>query len=314
MKFFVIGGAGFIGSVLVEKILSKKGNSVTIYDNLSSGKLRYIKKYQNNKNFSFIRGNILNLKKLEKAMKGSKFVYHLAANPDIRLGTKNTKLDFQINTVGTINVLDAMLSNKIRYIAFASTSAVFGMASVIPTPEHYGPCFPESLYGASKLACEGFISAYANIFDLKAWIFRFANITGYPSTHGILFDFYQKINSNPKELEVLGDGNQAKSYITNEMVVDAMDKVVDRTWNLKQKVLLYNIGNDDKISVKEITQIFLNENKLRPKIRYTGGKGGWKGDIPTMALNISKIKKIGWHPHETSKACIVKSIQKIKEV
>lgn len=313
MKYFIIGGAGFIGSVLVGKILKTKNNKVTVYDNLSSGKLEHLKNFKKNPNFSFIKGSILQSQKLRKAMKDSDFVYHLAANPDIRLGSAKTRLDFEINTIGTLNVLEAMIKNRIKKMAFASTSTVFGNPSKIPTPENYGPCLPESLYGASKLACEGFISAYAHLFDMKVWIFRFANITGFPATHGILFDFYNKIKKNPNQLEVLGDGNQAKSYVTNQMLVDAMELTIKKTYDKKQKVFLYNAGNEDKISIKEITELFLYENKLKSKIRYTGGTGGWKGDIPIMTLDISKIKKLGWKPNKTSKECILEAISRIRE-
>lgn len=312
MKYFVIGGAGFIGSVLVNKLL-KKGNKVTVYDNLSSGNIEHIKKSKQNRNFSFIKGNILQSQRLEKAMADHNFVYHLAANPDIKMGTEKKRLDFDINTVGTLNVLEKMVANNIKKIAFASTSTVFGTPSKMPTPENYGPCLPESLYGASKLACEGFISAYAHLFDMQAWIFRFANITGSPATHGILFDFYKKIEKNQKKLEVLGDGRQSKSYVTNHMLVDAMETVINKTINAKKNVFLYNVGNYDWISVREIAELFLKKNKLHAKLHYTGGKVGWKGDIPKMRLDISKIRKIGWNPDKASRACIVEAIQMIRE-
>ena len=313
MRYLVTGGAGFIGSVLVEKILGRKGNKVTVYDNLSSGKLEHIDDFREDKNFSFIKGDILNLNKLKEVMNKHDFVYHLAANPDIRLGTQQTRLDFKINTIGTLNVLEAMIKNGVKMIAFASTSTVFGTPSEIPTLEDYGPCLPESLYGASKLACEGFVSAYAYLFGVKAWIFRFANITGSPATHGIIFDFYNKVRKNPKELEVLGDGNQTKSYVTNRMLVDAMELSIRKTINQKQKIFLYNIGNEDKISVKNITKIFLKENKLTSKVRYTGGKIGWKGDVAMMRLDISKIKRLGWKPNKTSRQCIVETVRQISE-
>jgi len=253
------------------------------------------------------------LNRLKEVMNKHDFVYHLAANPDIRLGTQQTRLDFKINTIGTLNVLEAMIKNGVKMIAFASTSTVFGTPSEIPTPEDYGPCLPESLYGASKLACEGFVSAYAHLFGVKAWIFRFANITGSPATHGIIFDFYNKVRKNPKELEVLGDGNQTKSYVTNRMLVDAMELSIRKTINQKQKIFLYNIGNEDKISVKNITKIFLKENKLTSKVRYTGGKIGWKGDVAMMRLDISKIKRLGWKPNKTSRECIVETVRQISE-
>jgi len=308
MKYFVIGGAGFIGSSLVKQLL-KDNKPVTVYDDLSSGKFEYIKECTSNKYFKFIKGDIMDFNKLCKAMKGQQFVYHLAANPEVRLGEKDTRIDFQINTIGTLNVLDSIVKNKIKKLAFTSSSAVFGIPSIIPTPEDYGPSLPESFYGASKLASEGFISVYAKIFKIKTWIFKLANITGEPLTHGIIFDFIKKINKNPKELEVLGDGNQEKSYVTNRMLVDAMQYVIKKTMKNKESVLLYNIGNDDKIKVKKIAELFIKTNKLSSKLKYTGGKVGWKGDVPLMQLSIKKIKKIGWKPSKSSEECVLESIK-----
>jgi len=181
MKYFVTGGAGFIGSELVNQLL-KEGNNVTVYDNLSLGKKKNLNEFKFKPNFKFIKGDILNIKKLAKSMYGHEFVYHLAANSDIKESVKDTKKDFQVNTIGTLNVLNSMLRNKIKQLAFTSTSAVFGIPTIVPTPENYGPSLPVSLYGASKLACEGFISTYSNLFQLKTWIFRLANITGTPLT------------------------------------------------------------------------------------------------------------------------------------
>ena len=310
MKYFVIGGAGFIGNELVRTLLSKIGNHVTVYDDLSSGKLKYINNFKNKKNFDFIKGNILNQKHLTKSIKGHDFVFHLAANPDIRVGLKETRTDFEINTIGTLNVLDAMIDQEVNKIAFTSTSTVFGTPTKIPTPETYGPPLAESFYGASKLACEGYISAYSNMHNIKSWIFRLANITGYPATHGVIYDFYKKIEKNPKKLEVLGDGNQKKSYITNDMLADAMFLVIKKTINKKGKVWLYNVGNEDNISVREITNLFLNLNHIEPQVEYAGEKVGWKGDVPFMKLDIKKIKQLGWKPKKNSEQCIIESIKK----
>ena len=241
-------------------------------------------------------------------MKNCDFVYHLAANSDVRKGERKTRLDFEINTIGTLNVLDSMIKNKIRKLVFTSTSTVFGIPTIIPTSEDYGPAMPISLYGASKLACEGFISAYAYMYGLKAWIFRLANITGKPATHGIIYDFYKKIKKNSSVLEVLGNGNQKKSYITNEMLVDAIQYVIKNTKKKKDFVFLYNIGNDDTIKVRETAELFVRFNKLGTRLKFTGGKGGWKGDVPLMHLSISKIKKMGWKPQKSSKKCIEDSI------
>jgi len=306
-RYFITGGAGFIGSVLVNKLL-KDRNHVIVYDNLSSGKLIHLKAYKSNPNFKFIKGDILNDRKLTNSMKNCQMVYHLAANSDVRKGQKETRVDFDVNTYGTLNILDSIVKNKIKKIVFTSSSAVFGIPNLIPTSEKYGPCLPISFYGASKLACEGFISAYAYMYGLKAWIFRLANITGKPATHGIIYDFYKKIKKNSSVLEVLGNGNQKKSYITNEMLVDTIQYVIKNTEKKKDFVFLYNIGNDDTIKVREIAELFVSSNKLGTRLKFTGGKGGWKGDVPLMQLSISKIKKMGWKPQNSSKECIEDSI------
>jgi len=171
---------------------------------------------------------------------------------------------------------------------------------------------PASFYGASKLSCEGFISSYSEIFGLKAWIFRFANITGIPATHGIIHDFVKKIKNNPNELKVLGDGNQEKSYITNTMLVDSMEYIIKKTKSKKERIFLYNIGNNDKVTVRKITELFVSINQLNPKIKFTGGKVGWKGDVPLMQLDNKKIKKLGWKPEKNSTECISYSISQNK--
>lgn len=306
MKFFVTGGAGFIGSKLVERLL-EKNEKVTVFDNFSLGKKKFLD--LDNKNLRIIKGDILDHLNLQKSMRGHDFVYHLAANSDILAGLNNSRLDFKINTLGLLNVLDSMVKNKIKKLVFASSSAVFGYPTKFPTPENYGPCLPESYYGASKLACEGFASAYSNIHDIKTWIFRFANITGSPATHGIIFDFMKKLKKRSQKLEVLGNGLQKKSYITNEMLVDAILTIVKKTKNNKQKILLYNIGNMDDISIRDIAKIFLKEKNSVKKIRYMGGKSGWIGDVPKMRLDIKKIKTEGWEPDKNSRDCIIDSIQ-----
>jgi len=306
MKYFVTGGAGFIGSVLVKRLL-EKNHLVTVFDNFSLGKQRFLDK--KNPNLKIIRGDIRNLQTVENSIKNHEFVYHLAANSDIPAGIKNAKLDFDINTIGTLNILNSMVKHKIKNFVFASSSAVFGFPSKFPTSEDYGPCLPESFYGASKLAAEGYISSFATIHGIKSWIFRFANITGSPATHGIIFDFMKKLQKSSKQFEVLGNGLQEKSYITNEMLIDGILKIITKTKTNKQKILLYNIGNNDSIKVKEIVKLFLKEHNSNKTITYTGGKGGWKGDVHKMRLDIKKIKKIGWSPSKNSKECIIETIQ-----
>lgn len=311
MKYFVTGGTGFIGSALVKQLI-KNNHKIIVYDNLSSGNLNFLDDFKKNTNFQFIKGDILDSKKLEKSMKNCDFVFHLAANPDIRQGTMNKRLDLNINTIGTINVLDAMSKNKISKLAFTSSSTVFGLPSEYPTDENYGPSLPISLYGASKLACEAYISSYAYLFNIKSWIFRLANITGKPATHGIIFDFSKKIKKNKKTLVVLGDGNQEKSYLTNTLLVDAMLFVIKKTQKTNNSIFVYNLGNDDKIKIRQIAKLFVKELGYGTKLTFTGGKGGWKGDVPKMYLSNKKLKHLGWKPTLTSKECILEAIRSIK--
>jgi len=306
MRYFVTGGAGFIGSVLVKRLL-EKNHQVTVFDNFSLGKQKFLD--TKNPNLKIIRGDIRNLHLLDKSIKNHDFVYHLAANSDIPAGIKNTKLDFEINTIGTLNILNSMSKHNLKNLVFASSSTVFGFPSKFPTSEDYGPCLPESFYGASKLAAEGYISSFATLYGIKSWIFRFANITGSPATHGIIFDFMKKLQKPSKQFKVLGNGFQEKSYITNDMLIDAMFKIIQNTRKNKQKVLLYNIGNNDVIQIKDIAEIFLKEHNSDKKIVYSGGQGGWKGDVHKMRLDIKKIKKEGWAPNKNSKECILEAIR-----
>lgn len=304
MKFLVTGGAGFIGSHIVD-ILVKYGNEVVVYDNLSTGKLDFINHHKDKKSFSFIRADLLDSNKLNEAMKGVDFVYHMASNADIRHGTIDTRLDLEQNTLATYNVLEAMRIGNVKNIAFASSSVVYGEADVFPTPENYGPLIPISLYGASKLACEGLISAYSSIFGFRSWIFRFANIVGSRQTHGVLVDFIDKLRKNPLELEILGDGGQRKSYMLVEECVDALLYCVEQA---KDVVNIFNLGSQDQISVSRIAEILIEELGLeKTVVKYTGGKRGWPGDVPKMMLSIKKLNNLGWKTRYTSEEAIKKA-------
>src|SRR4030067_2169815 len=226
-KIIVTGGAGFIGSNLVDRLLLR-GNEVIVIDNLSSGKMEFLKEHIENPDFKFIRLDLLKLDDLKKTVKDADAVFHLAANPDVRLGASDTKVHLEQNIIVTYNLLEAMRVNKIKNILFTSTSTIYGEATIIPTPENYGPLVPISLYGASKLACEALITSYCSTFDMRSWIFRFANIVGERGTHGIIIDFINKLRKNPEILEILGDGKQNKSYIhvydCVEAILFAMEK------------------------------------------------------------------------------------------
>lgn len=304
-KYFITGGAGFIGSHLTDYLI-KKGN-VVVYDNLSSGSKDFINHYFKKNNFRFIKGDLLDEKSLSRAIKGSDFIFHLAANPDIQLSVKKPELDFRQGTLATFNLLEAMRKNNIKKIAFSSSSTVFGEPKVMPTPEDYAPLLPISTYGASKLASEGLIASYCHIYGFQAWIFRFANVIGPRLTHGAIYDFIKKLENNKKTLEVLGDGRQKKSYIHVKDCVEGMLYCADKS---KEKINLFNLGTADRMTVKEIAEILLKEMGLsKTKIVFTGGSRGWHGDVPQMLLDITKIKKLGWKPKYNSKEAVIETIK-----
>jgi UDP-glucose 4-epimerase len=301
-KIIVTGGAGFIGSHLVDRLLSQN-YEVTVIDNLSSGRMEFLEAHTSDKNFKFIKLDLIELEKLKKAIQGADMVFHLAANPDVRLGAENTKIHLEQNIIATYNVLEAMRINKLKNIVFTSTSTVYGEAGIIPTPENYGPLIPISLYGASKLACEALITSYCGSFDMKSWILRFANIVGERSTHGIIVDFINKLKNNPSSLEILGDGQQRKSYLH---VSDCVDAILFAVENSDGMANIFNMGSEDTINSTEIGEIVVKEMGLKDvKFTYTGGKRGWVGDVPRMLLSIDKLKALGWMPVHNSKSSVV---------
>ncbi len=300
MDYFVTGGAGFIGSWVVDRLAPR--NRVTVYDNLSTGKEEFVQHHIGKKGFRLVKADLLDVERLVKEMKGHDSVWHMAANPDIRKGTESTMVDLEQNTIATFNVLECARRNDIESVVFSSTSTVYGRAMTIPTPEDYGPLMPISLYGASKLACEGLVSAYAELYGIRGHIYRFANIIGHRSTHGILFDLVQKLNRDPTTLEVLGDGKQRKSYLLVDECVDAM---VYGFKHSKDKVNYFNLGAEDQITVKRIVEILVEETKLKDvDIQYTGGESGWKGDVPRFLLSTKKMAKLGWKAKHTSEQAV----------
>jgi UDP-glucose 4-epimerase len=277
-------------------------NEVTVYDNLSSGKEEHVSHHFGKKNFRFVKADLLDFDRVVKEMKGHDTVWHIAANPDIRKGTESSRYDLEQNTLVTYNVLEAARRNDINSVVFSSTSTIYGPAKVIPTPEDYGPCLPVSLYGASKLACEGLISAYSSLYGIRAWIFRFANIIGKRSTHGILPDLVDKLNKDISRLEVLGDGNQRKSYLLVEETVDGMFFAFEKA---KDQLNYFNLGSSDQITVKRIVEILVEEAALRnTKIVYTGGEAGWKGDVPRFLLSPEKMAELGWKAKHSSEEAV----------
>ena len=296
----VTGGAGFIGSHLVDRLVSK-GEKVRVIDNLSSGRIDFIEEHIGD-SVELVVVDLLDLDKLTDAMEGITTVHHLAANPDIRLGTKVTDTDLKQGTIATYNVLESMRKNDVRRISFSSSSAVYGEVETMPTPESYGPTLPISLYGASKLASESLISAWAGTFGATAWIHRFANIVGPRGTHGVIYDFIHKLRGDKGVLEVLGNGLQEKSYMDVEDTVNGMLHVIDSS---DEGVALYNLGTDETVSVSRIAEIVVEASGLEGvDIRYTGGDRGWPGDVPRTWLDVGRLDSLGFEAKRSSEEAV----------
>lgn len=297
----VTGGAGFIGSHLVDALVDQ-GKKVRVIDNFSSGREEFLAHHEGGGAVEVCRGDLLDRESVIAAMEGIETVHHLAANPDIRLGTEVTDTDLKQGTVATYNVLEAMRVSGVGRISFASSSAVYGEAGVMPTPEDYGPIMPISLYGASKLASEALITAWAGTFGAQGFIHRFANIVGPRGTHGVIFDFIHKLKRDPSRLEVLGDGNQEKSYMSAHDCVQSMIHVISLG---DEGTVLNNLGTGDTCSVSRIAEIVIEESGLEGvSIDYTGGKRGWAGDVPKTYLDVTKLLGSGFEPTAMSEQAV----------
>jgi UDP-glucose 4-epimerase len=304
MRYFVTGGAGFIGSNLVDRLL-KEGHEVVAYDNFSTGFEEFIAKAREAAQFTLIRNDILNLAELTKAMAASDFVFHLAANADVRFGTEHPSKDLEQNTIATFNVLEAMRKNNIKQIAFSSTGSIYGEPAVFPTPENTAFPVQTSLYGASKLAGEGLVEAYCEGFGFKAWIFRFVSVLGERYPHGHVLDFYKQLLDHPEKLYVLGDGRQKKSYI---YVQDCIDAILIAIIKAQDKVNVFNLGTNEYCAVNDSIQWISRHLGLKPELIYTGGRRGWIGDSPFIFLETKKIVSLGWAPKLSIQAAIIKTL------
>jgi len=297
----VTGGAGFIGSHLVDALV-EQGKEVRVLDNFSSGREEFLSHHEGSESVEVCRGDLLDRDEVMSAMEGIETVHHLAANPDIRLGTEVTDTDLRQGTMATYNILEAMRLSGVSRISFASSSAVYGEAGVMPTPEDYGPVMPISLYGASKLASEALITAWAGTFGAQGYIHRFANIVGPRGTHGVIFDFIHKLKRDPRRLEVLGDGNQEKSYMSAEDCVQSMLHVIGLD---EEGTALNNLGTGDTCSVSRIAEIVIEESGLEGvSIDYTGGRRGWAGDVPKTYLDVTKLLGTGFEPTAMSEQAV----------
>lgn len=303
MKLLVTGGAGFIGSHLIDRLMAE-GHSVFCVDNLSLGRAEFIQPHRSDKRFGFQKLDLVDRESLGTVFAGQTFdcVFHLTANSDIQLGRENPRLDFQNGFLTTLHVLECMQKASVKNLVFASTSAIYGEREG-KLAEDSGPLRPCSLYGAAKLSAEAFISAYCENFGMKSWIYRFPNVVGPRATHGAIYDFVHRLNANPKELVVLGDGKQSKPYVFVSDLVEAMLFA----WRKAPpaKVNCFNLGNEDSVTVREIAEIVIEEMGLTGvSLKFTGGDRGWVGDVPRFAYDLSRIHRLGWKAKHSSREAV----------
>jgi len=319
MKVLVTGGAGFIGSHLVDALL-RNGHYVIVLDNLSSGRLENIRNWLQSENFKFFKVDLKYLSNILNAVRNEEvdMIFHLAANPDVRIGERDPKSLFDENILSTYNVLELARQKKVETVVFASSSTVYGDAKVFPTDETH-ILEPISIYGATKVSGEALVSAYAHTFGLKGLSLRLANIIGSRCHHGVIYDFIMKLLKNPKELVILGDGRQRKSYLHISDCISAILMATSAHLKSNKAYDVFNIGNDDWITVKEIADIVTKVMGIKEvTYRFTGGvEGGrgWRGDVKFMLLSIEKLKSIGWKPRLSSKEAVKRAaMELVKEL
>ena len=312
MKYLITGAAGFIGSNLADHLLDE-GHEVVGWDDFSTGQERFVENASRHKNYQLIRGNNLDLQGLKSAMKDCEQVFHFAANADVRFGLEHPSKDVEQNILATFHVLEAMRCNDIRTIVFASTGSVYGEASVIPTPEDAPFPIQTSLYGASKLAGEGLIEAYCEGYGFRGLIFRFVSILGERYTHGHVFDFCRQLLDHPDRLEVLGDGNQRKSYLYVADCIAAVLHTVRFNVGREGQSDIYNLGTTEYCRVIDSINWICSELGLAPKISFGGGRQGWIGDNPFIFLDTTKIQKTGWHAKVSIREGVVRTVRWLQE-
>lgn len=297
MNYLIAGGAGFIGSHVARTLL-EEGHRVTVYDNFSSGTRWHLGESLSNPNLTVTEGDIKDLEHLKTAMQGIETVYHFASNPDISKAVTQPDIDFWEGTYLTNQIVEAMRIDGVKRLIYASGSGVYGECGLNPVAEEYPNMRPISTYGASKLACEGLICSYCHMFGINAAAFRFANVVGPRQTHGVGYDFINRLREKPKTLKILGDGTQDKSYIHVEDIVAAI-RLVEQKYLKGYEV--YNVGTLDSVTVTQIADLAREiANSPDTEYEYTGGDRGWKGDVPKIKLDSTKIRALGWNNQYTS--------------
>jgi UDP-glucose 4-epimerase len=305
MKCVVTGCGGFIGSNLVDRLLDA-GATVVGIENFSTGRRPFLLRAVGHERFTLVEGDLLAPEVIQRVCAGADTVFHLAANADVRFGPDHPRRDLEQNTIVTHNVLEGCRLAGVRRIAFSSTGSVYGEAAVIPTPEDAPFPVQTSLYGASKLACEGLIEAYAESFGIQAWIFRFVSILGERYTHGHVVDFYRQLRDDPTRLRVLGDGRQRKSYLYVQDCIDAMLLAMERATG---KVNRFNLGVDDYCEVNDSIRWICESLDVHPRIDYAGGDRGWIGDNPFIFLETCRIRALGWTPRLSIRQGVERTVE-----
>ncbi|MDB5332799.1 MAG: nucleoside-diphosphate sugar epimerase [Phycisphaerales bacterium] len=304
-RYFITGGAGFIGSTLADRLLAA-GHAVTVYDNFSTGRRPFLASARDHRNFRLIEGDTLDCAKLSDSIKGHDFVFHLAANADVRFGTQHPRRDLEQNTIGTHNVLEAMRLGGVKQIAFSSTGSVYGEPDVFPTPETAAFPVQTSLYAASKLAGEGMLAAYCAGFGFRGYVFRFVSILGERYSHGHVYDFYRQLSADPSQIRILGDGTQRKSYLYVQDCIDAMLTAIEQA---DAPVNVFNLGTDEYCRVSDSLDWITAKLNVRPRRNHTGGPRGWVGDSPFIFLDTAKVRALGWRPKLTIRQGVEKTVE-----
>ncbi len=305
-SYFVTGGAGFVGSHLVNRLLDTTQARVTVFDNFSTGQRWHFGDRVNNPRLKIIEGNAQKLDEVERAIGGHDMVFHLASNSDIARAATEPDIDFANGTMLARNVLEAMRKTGVKRIAFTSGSGVYGEVPPRPIPEDYDKMIPVSTYGACKLACEGLISAYSFMFDMHGMVFRFANVVGPNQTHGVAYDFIRRLATDPTRLKIFGDGTQSKPYIHIEDVLDAFLLIEGQP---KVGYEYHNVASEDFLTVREIADIVCERMGLQGvKYEFTGGARGWKADVPLYRLDTAKIRSRGWSNKRTSREAVTAAV------
>jgi UDP-glucose 4-epimerase len=313
-RFFLVGGAGFIGSHVTDTLLADADvRAVTIYDNFTSGREWHLEHNMSDPRLKVVRGDVKDRGALEDAMAGNEVVVHLASNPDIARAATEPAIDFDEGTYLTHHVVEAARGTDAKHVLFASGSGVYGDLGEVEVHEDHGPLVPVSTYGASKLAGEGLVAAYAFMFDLGGSVFRFGNVVGPRQTHGVGFDFVRSLIHDPTRLRILGDGRQSKSYVH---VLDVVDAMLMAYRGQQKRYEAYNVATGDYISVTEIADLAAEVLGLEPdevEYEYTGGSRGWKGDVPIVRLNTDRIRSLGWSNRYSSREALRESLSALVE-